>query len=200
MADVCSCCGKKIPFLDVDFDFVEIDNESYRICGKCRRKINAYNSGDISVDEVISDATHKKVADYLRNIKSGVPLKKCPVCKKSVNYDIEICSNCGYAFNVVSAIEYNEIAKIYNERLEQYKKNPFYVYDYIVVPNKADGSTNKEYIKEIITNHAMQGWRLITMYSNEIGKNAVALGGVGSNVTMCEDVLVFERCIKSGEM
>lgn len=70
MADVCSCCGKKIPFLDVDFDYIEIDNESYRICGKCRSKINAYNSGDISVDEVISDATHKKVADYLRNIKS----------------------------------------------------------------------------------------------------------------------------------
>lgn len=27
--------------------------------------------GDISVDEVISDATHEKVADYLRNIKPG---------------------------------------------------------------------------------------------------------------------------------
>lgn len=70
MADVCSCCGKKIPFLDVDFDYIEIDNESYRICGKCRSKINAYNSGDISVDEVISDTTHKKVADYLMSIKS----------------------------------------------------------------------------------------------------------------------------------
>lgn len=70
MADVCSCCGIKIPFLDVDFDYIEIDNESYRICGKCRRKINAYNSGEVSVDGVISDATHEKVADYLRNIKS----------------------------------------------------------------------------------------------------------------------------------
>lgn len=199
MADVCSCCGNKVPFLDVDFDYIEIDNESYKICGKCKNKIDAYNSGDISVDEVISDATHKKVADYLRNIKLGVSVKKCPVCKKNVNYDIEICSDCGYIFNVVSAIEYNEIAKIYNERLEQYKKNPFYEYDYIVVPNKADGSTNKETIKDIIESHAMQGWRLVTMYSNEIGKNAVALGGVGSNVTMCEDVLVFERCIKSGE-
>lgn len=70
MADVCNCCGKKIPFLDVDFDYIEIDNETYRICGKCRSKINAYNSGDISVDEVISNDTNKKVADYLRNIKS----------------------------------------------------------------------------------------------------------------------------------
>lgn len=45
----------------------------------------------------------------------------------------------------------------------------------------------------------MQGWRLVVMYSNEIGKNMVAIGGNGSNVTICEDVLVFERCIKGGE-
>lgn len=69
IAYVCSRCGKKIPFLDVDFDYIEIDNESYRICGKCRSKINSYNSCDISIDEVISDATHEKVVDYLRNIK-----------------------------------------------------------------------------------------------------------------------------------
>jgi hypothetical protein len=76
MSDICSCCGKKISFLDVDFDYIEIDNESYRICGKCRSKISAYNLGDISVDEVISDVTHEKVADYLRNIKSGEEIEK----------------------------------------------------------------------------------------------------------------------------
>ena len=76
--------------------------------------------------------------------------------------------------------------------MEQYKRNPFYEYDYIVVPNKSDGSTDKEKIEKIIRNHAMQGWRLITMYSNEIGKNAIA----GVNATMCEDIMVFERCIK----
>ena len=52
------------------FDYIEINNESYRICGKCRSKINAYNSGVISVDEVISDAIPWKVADCHRNIKA----------------------------------------------------------------------------------------------------------------------------------
>lgn len=70
MADVCSCCGKKIPFLDVDYDYIQIDNEEYRLCGKCRSKINSYNNGNISLDEIISDMTNGKVADYLRNIKS----------------------------------------------------------------------------------------------------------------------------------
>ncbi len=45
----------------------------------------------------------------------------------------------------------------------------------------------------------MQGWKLIIMYSNEIGKNAITVGGIGRNVTMSEDILVFERCIKDSD-
>lgn len=70
MADICACCGKKISFLDVDYDYIEVNKKEYRLCGKCRSKINAYNNGNISVDEVISDATDKNVADYIRNMKS----------------------------------------------------------------------------------------------------------------------------------
>lgn len=46
------------------------------------------------------------------NSKCGKLLKKCPICKKNVNYDTEICSNCGFAFNAIAVIEYNEIAKM----------------------------------------------------------------------------------------
>lgn len=70
MADICTCCGKKIPFLDVDYDYIEIDKVEYRLCGKCRSKINAYNNGNIPVEEVITDATDKKIADYIKTIKS----------------------------------------------------------------------------------------------------------------------------------
>lgn len=70
MADICVCCGKKIPFLDVDYDYIEIEKVEYRLCGKCRSKINAYYNGNIPIDEVISDATDKNVADYIKNIKS----------------------------------------------------------------------------------------------------------------------------------
>lgn len=70
MADICTCCGKKIPFLDVDYDYIEIDKVEYKLCGKCRSKINAYNNGNIPVEEVITDATDKKIADYIKTIKS----------------------------------------------------------------------------------------------------------------------------------
>lgn len=70
MADICTCCGMKVPFLDVDYDYIEIDNVEYRLCRKCRSKINAYNNSNIPVEEVITDATDEKVANYIQNIKS----------------------------------------------------------------------------------------------------------------------------------
>lgn len=140
------------------------------------------------LDNKISRAKNPEISE------DGAILKKCPICNKNVNYDADVCSGCGYSFSSGYKFENNEIANIYNQRKEQYRKNPFYEYDYIVVPNKSDGSTDKEKIEKIIRNHAMQGWRLITMYSNEIGKNSIA----GVNATMCEDIMVFERCIKGG--
>lgn len=200
---ICADCFEKMPSVLNDLYQKRIyptKTELLTIQREVIQQLKAQNCNQDTIN-VVTKFLDDKVARAKNpeNSESGKLLKKCPICKKNVNYDTEICSDCGYIFNVASEIEYSKIAKIYNERFEQYKRNPFYEYDYIVVPNKADGSTNKETIKGIIESHAMQGWRLVTMYSNEIGKNAVALGGVGSNVTMCEDVLVFEKCIKSGE-
>ena len=155
-------------------------------------KLGNYNQDTINVVTKYLDDKITKAKDP-ESSEDGKLLKKCPICKKNVNYDTEVCSDCGYSFDTLHKFENNEIAQIYNERLEQYKKNPFYEYDYIVVPNRSDGSTDKERIEEILSSHAMQGWRLVTMYSNEIGKNAIA----GVNATMCEDIIVFERCIKA---
>lgn len=161
-----------------------------------------FNQDTVNVVTKYLDDKLAKAKDPERSDEGNL-LKKCPICKKNVNYDKKVCSDCGYSFEIAKKIENNEIAKIYNERLEQYKRNSFFEYDYIVVPNKSDGSTDQERITEIISSHAMQGWRLITMYSNELGKNSmgVAVAGVGgsTNTTMCEDIMVFERCIKNGQ-
>ncbi len=232
MAKNCIACGKNIGLLGVRIPLLETDdlvicsncfdnmpsilNELYQqrihpsksklltIKDEVIQQLKAsnYNQDTINVVTKFLDDKIARAKDP-ENSEDGRLLKKCPVCKKNVNYDAEICSDCGFAFNVVDVIEYQEIAKIYNARLEQIRKNPFYEYDFLVVPNMSDGSTNKERIQEVIVSHAMQGWRLVTMYSNELGKNSmgVAVAGVGggTNTTMCEDVMVFERCIKSKE-
>lgn len=35
MMEICKCCGKRIPFLDVGFDLIEIDKEDFEICSVC---------------------------------------------------------------------------------------------------------------------------------------------------------------------
>ncbi len=197
---ICSDCFEKMPAIINELYQKRIyptKTELLTIKAEVIQQLKAdnYNRDTINVVTKFLDDKIAKAKEP-ESSEDGKLLKKCPICKKNVNYDAEVCSDCGFTFNAVSTIEYNEVAKMYNARLEQYKKNPFYEYDYIVVPNKSDGTTDKEHIKEILTNYAIQGWRLVTMYSNEIGKNAVTVGGVGGNVTICEDVLVFERCIK----
>ena len=49
----------------------------------------------------------------------------------------------------------------------------------------------------LLAEHAKDGWKLHTIYSNELGKNAVSLLGFGTNSTACEDVLIFERRVES---
>ena len=118
-------------------------------------------------------------------------LKIVPKIIKKIKYKTIMLSNKEYNKNYGKDMNMNKIKAVLHNKVltEMVKDNE---YDYIVVPNKSDGSTDKEKIEKIIRNHAMQGWRLITMYSNEIGKNAIA----GVNATMCEDIMVFERCIK----
>lgn len=204
---ICSDCFDKMPpilnelyqkrIFPTKSELLSIKNEMIQ-----QLKVSNYNQDTINVVTKFLDDKIERAKEP-ENSEDGKLLKKCPICKKNVNYDSEICSDCGFAFNVVDTVEFKEIAKLYNARLEQIKKNPYYEYDYVVVPNKSDGSTDRERIQDIISSHAIQGWRLVTMYSNELGKNSmgVAVGGVGggTNTTMCEDVMVFERCIKSGE-
>lgn len=161
-------------------------------------KIDNYNEDTISIvvkflDEKIGKARESE------NDEDGALIKICPVCNKRSNYTVSICPNCSYNFNLHTKLNPNEVAQVYNDRVGQYIKNPFYEYDFVVVPNNSDGTSNKEQINKVLVTHATQGWRLVTMYSNIIGKNEIVIAGVGTNVTMCEDVMVFERCIKAGE-
>lgn len=204
---ICSECFDKMPPIINELYQKRIyptKNELIMIKNEVIQQLQKFNFNQDTIN-VVTKFLDNKIARAINpeNNEKGRLLKKCPICKKNVNYDTEICSDCGYAFKIVDVMEYKEIAKIYNERLEQIKKNPFYEYDYIAIPNMSDGSTDKERIRDVISSHAMQGWRLVAMYSNELGKNSmgVAVAGVGggTNSTMCEDIMVFERCIKSGE-
>jgi len=92
----------------------------------------------------------------------------------------------------------------YAVRLEKLKKSGaagYYEYKAIsMVDNhffsSRSGRADIAYMNEILNELGLEGWRLVTAYTNELGKNAVSAGGFGVNSTMDENILIFERFVK----
>lgn len=68
-----------------------------------------------------------------------------------------------------------------------------YEYDVVTILNEGHGRINRDEMLRILSSRTHDGWRLHTIYSNELGKNAMKILGIGLNETACEDVLIFER-------
>ena len=77
--------------------------------------------------------------------------------------------------------------------------NEFYEYDVVTIINKDHGIVDKDKMRKILMEYARNGWKLRTIYSNELGKNAIRILGFEANSTACEDVLIFERRIETLE-
>ena len=83
------------------------------------------------------------------------------------------------------------------QRVEYAKSfNEFYEYDVVTIINENHGTIDKQEMMRILSEHTKNGWKLHTIYSNELGKNALSILGLGVNATACEDVLIFERRVK----
>lgn len=70
--------------------------------------------------------------------------------------------------------------------------------------DNADGSTNQMQLQSVLMEYANAGWKLHSVITNEIGKNvsSVSIGGFtgGTNATMDEVILIFERMISRGNL
>lgn len=58
------------------------------------------------------------------------------------------------------------------------------------------GRTNVEHVEKLLKEKGLEGWRLKGIVNNELGKNALAVGGFGINSTVEETVLILERYIE----
>ena len=92
---------------------------------------------------------------------------------------------------------YNDLER---SRTEQIPKNPLYEYAIETVVDTQTGTCNEYTIQDILSRYASNGWRLHSIFTNEIGKtsNTVGYAGIsgGINATVDQTVMVFERCIK----
>ena len=80
--------------------------------------------------------------------------------------------------------------------------NDLYGYDVVTV-HDSHGRTDTNSLKKTLIRYSVQGWRLKTAFTNEIGSNmvggAIVGVGVGSNSTSDEVVLIFERKIRNAK-
>lgn len=80
--------------------------------------------------------------------------------------------------------------------------NDLYEYD-VVTAHDSHGRTDTNNLKKTLIRYSVQGWRLKTAFTNEIGSNmvggAIVGVGIGSNSTSDEVVLIFERKIRNAK-
>ncbi|NSF72859.1 DUF4177 domain-containing protein [Blautia wexlerae] len=142
-------------------------------------------------------------------------MKTCPKCKELVGDNVESCFNCNYNFILKRVPSYEETIELKEnvaatkkkreeEREELIKSAPHYEYTVARVLDNRNGSTNQEKLQSVLTEYAMEGWKLHSVITNEIGKNisAVSIGGItgGTNATVDEIILIFERMVSKGNL
>lgn len=74
--------------------------------------------------------------------------------------------------------------------------NDLYEYDVAVVFDNPTGGVNFQALCSELEKRAREGWRLVNTFTNELGVNAASIAGFGTNATIEETILIFERCVK----
>lgn len=123
-------------------------------------------------------------------------LIKCPECEREISDKARTCIHCGYPLRLINQQKHS-LPEI---REKQLWKNPFYEYMVEVVLDNPNGTVDDEQIEEILDKYSEQGWRLHSIFTDEIGKNDTSISirniGKGANATINQTVMIFERCTK----
>lgn len=209
----CCICGNKLSGWGADKLTLEPGKECCHLCAPMIRSLYEADNGNTfffqyeklcramdahatpyEIRKILEDkyneiVTSKGFVDTRNNIQ-------CFICGQFIEANTEICPNCGTIFSSPLARGKNELISIYNNRFEQYLKNPMYEYKVeTVMDSIVLGKFEHEKIQRIINNYAIRGWHLHSAFTNEVGKNAA----LGINATINQTILIFERCIKPEE-
>lgn len=122
-------------------------------------------------------------------------MRKCPKCGELIGENVDSCFKCGTKLN------FNR--QSLKQQLITSSINDLYEYEVVSVTDDVSGAIDVNRLSAILKIYASEGWRLKTTITNEIGKNSVgvAFGSVGSgtNATIDQTVLIFERRIETAE-
>ncbi|MBR5773694.1 MAG: DUF4177 domain-containing protein [Clostridia bacterium] len=76
----------------------------------------------------------------------------------------------------------------------------YYEYCTLTLFDNDGGAIPVEQITTILNDYALDGWRLVTAYANEVGRNSRSTGFAGTtsgtNATIDQNILILERYVK----
>lgn len=145
-------------------------------------------------------------------------MKECPNCHELIGDSVKICFNCHYDFGLRRVADSSLIAEerkkeeLRIRQLQEEEKqraeikkrqlsvNPNYEYESVVINDLTTGEIDSEKLQKTLERYALNGWRLHSVFTNEVGKNSgssfTSFLGVSINATIDQTILIFERCIK----
>ena len=159
-----------------------------KICPQCGtfndRFFSACKKCYTAIDKVeIVEMSDEKVAELE---KASADARKRKLWEESNNADAES--------RKALAAEDELRKKVIREnkaKLEQNGNLGFYEYKIVSVTDTMAGRANVNDLQKELTTLGRDGWRLVTSFTNELGKNAL----VGFNGTVDDTVLIFERFV-----
>ena len=218
MATICKLCGEKLSFFDPGYSLLEST-----VCENC---YNEYNKVFDSIPTALefeenitkfqkkfpqSEYSEKAVEhllklheDYIQDNPEEIKLKEEEEKRQkeekqrreedALRREVEIQKRIQEEHN-------RKMGVLTQMGLEGY-------YEYKVVSlldesgifRKKSGAVDTVAMTKTLNDLGLDGWHLVTAYSNELGKNALS-GGVGGamlgiNSTVDENILIFERFVK----
>lgn len=152
-------------------------------------------------------------------------MKNCPNCGELIGDNAKECFKCHYSYTHRRVITSDEMKnkreekeraqrqvqeQIEAEQLERQKAleereaslrkiNACYEYRVETITDLYNGAINVVQMQNILADYAKRGWRLHSVFTNELGKNGVTANNVNINATMDQTILVFERYIAEPE-
>jgi len=73
----------------------------------------------------------------------------------------------------------------------------YYEYTTISLLDNGSGDVNPQQLSSLLNSYALEGWRLVSSYANELGNNNTSLGimgfSMGKNSTIDQHILILER-------
>lgn len=187
----CANCGKKIGLITGNhFDGL--------LCDNCYNKF-----GGMLLFNLETERTPNKYIECYNTIAKAIDEKASPNLdgnriKQEFYKSIDSMYKRLTGFGIQEYIQNEERAKEKELQHIDYAKsfNEFYEYDVVTIINEDHGVIDKKRMMNILSKYSRNGWKLHTIYSNELGKNALSIMGFGSNTTASEDVMIFERRIQ----